>query len=530
MNKDIREAEVLVVGAGPTGLVLALWLKRKGIAVRIVDKSATPGETSRAIAVQARTLEFYRQLGIDQRLIALGQEVLEVTLRRKGKKVAVAKLGALGQGASPFPYLLFCPQDWHEGMLCEVLQELGVEVERSTEVTALREEGDRVIASLQKPTGLTEVTVQYVCGCDGAHSFVRHALDIPFQGGSYDHIFFVADAVAAGEALENGLQISVSRKSFCIVLPLPKENGVRLIGIVPPESEQKASITYEDVAEMVTQDTGLKVNFVNGFSTYRVHHRMAEHFSKGRNFLLGDAAHIHSPAGGQGMNTGIGDAINLAWKLADVLRGRLDKKVLETYAEERMAFARQLLRTTDTFFSVVASRSRFGSLFRTYILPTFFATAAKFKSLLGFAFRTISQTGIRYRESALSQGDIQELAGGDRLPWLSDRGEADNFQNLQSLDWQVHVYGQVKQEFRTAAGALARPVAVYEYGWTKECETKGFLRNAAYLIRPDGHIGALFETQSPLELLEYCESWGFRDFTNSKKSSPPTDSAIPGQF
>src|SRR5260221_719759 len=218
---SIRNTDVLIVGAGPTGLVLALWLMRLGVRVRIVDKTAGPGTTSRALAVQARTLELYMQIGVAGAVVARGRKMTTINLWRSGQHVAHVVFGDMGADLSPFPYALIYPQDEHERLVIEWMR---IEVER-----------------------------------------------------------------------------------------------------------------------------------VHWFSTYRVHHRVADHFRKGRAFLLGDAAHIHSPVGGQGMNTGIGDAVNLAWKIADVVRGRADPSLLDSYDPERIGFARRLVATTDQAFKAVTS-------------------------------------------------------------------------------------------------------------------------------------------------------------------------------
>ncbi|MCC2678340.1 MAG: hypothetical protein K0R29_916 [Pseudobdellovibrio sp.] len=500
---------VLICGAGPTGLVLALWLKRKGIAFRIFDKSAGPGETSRALAVQARTLEFYNQLGIARDLIDAGIEVPELILRRKGKKVATAKFGAIGKEMSPFPYLLFCSQDVHEALLCKQLEKEGVVIERQTELIGLSQNKNSVTAKIKSPKGVEVIKAEYLCGCDGARSAVRHFNEESFPGGSYEQIFFVADVQATGEMAEGGVQISVSMKDFCIVMPIKSKGSIRLTGVVPPESEKKEKLSYDDVAESIRINTGLNVKKVNWFSTYHVHHRVATHFQKGRVFIAGDAGHIHSPAGGQGMNTGIGDAINLAWKLSDVINGRFSEKILESYEAERMAFAKVLIKSTDQAFKVIASRGLAGSLFRTYVLPEFFSRVTRFKAGLKLMFRTVSQIRIHYHESFLSKGKLGTIRAGDRLPWAAIGG-SHNYEPLKNLDWQVHVYGKVKESFKKE---FKKPVAglelkLFEFPWSPGVAKKGFVESAVYVIRPDGHIATLSAAQNISYIKKYFKSIG----------------------
>jgi 2-polyprenyl-6-methoxyphenol hydroxylase-like FAD-dependent oxidoreductase len=495
-----NQTPILIVGAGPTGLVLALWLRKRGIAFRIIDKSSAPGATSRALAVQARTLEFYRQLGISEDLINAGIIAEKLTVRRLGKVAGRIQFGAAGKDMSPFAYLLFCSQDVHEGILCKILSDLGVEVERETELVSLEQSSECVTAVLKSPKGIETLQAEYLCGCDGAHSDVRHAIQMEFPGGKYSQIFFVADVQATGAMAEGGVQISVSPKDFCIVMPIKTKGSIRLTGIVPPECELKQKIIYDDVAESVKVNTGLKVTKVNWFSSYHVHHRVAKHFRRGRVFLSGDAGHIHSPAGGQGMNTGIGDAINLAWKLADVVGGRFSPALLDSYEPERIAFAQVLVKTTDTAFKLLAGRSAIGSAFRAYVLPGFFAALSRTTAFRKFAFRTVSQIRISYRKSQLSEGSLGKLHAGDRLPWVHSV-QGDNYDALKSLDWQIHIYGAVK----SALGLNLRrfDIPTYQFEWNKLAEQRGLSRDALYVVRPDGHIGFISVDQDTRRVENY---------------------------
>src|SRR3984885_8593238 len=350
------ETDVLIVGAGPTGLVLALWLKRLGVRVRIIDKTAEPGMTSRALGVQARTLEFYAQLGIADSIVEQGRWASAANLWTNGKPAAHIEFGALGASLSPFPYALIYPQDEHERFLIDCLAELGVTVERCTELVGFQHADLSVRTQILKPDGTKEFCrVGYVAGCDGAHSAVRERLGIGFPGGTYEHLFYVADVEASGPMMNGELNIAFDQSDFLVIFPLKGEKRARLIGMLRDREDMKSGdLTWNDVSQRVINRLHVDVERVNWFSTYRVHHRVAEHFRGGRAFLLGDAAHIHSPVGGQGMNTGIGDAVNLAWKLAAVLRGATPS-LLDTYETERIGFARRLVQTTDQAFTEVTS-------------------------------------------------------------------------------------------------------------------------------------------------------------------------------
>ncbi|HEY5128554.1 MAG TPA: FAD-dependent oxidoreductase [Bradyrhizobium sp.] len=211
----MTQTDVLIIGAGPTGLVLALWLTKLGVKVRIIDKTAKPGTTSRALAVQARTLELYRQLDLTEAVIAGGHRVPAVNLWVKGESAARIAFGSVGSDLTPYPFLHIFPQDQHERLLIERLQALGVAVERRTELIGFTDEKDRVTARLRGPDGQEfDCAAAYIAGCDGARSIVRETIGTGFPGGTYRQIFYVADVDATGPAL-NGECISIStRRTF----------------------------------------------------------------------------------------------------------------------------------------------------------------------------------------------------------------------------------------------------------------------------------------------------------------------------
>ena len=475
--------------------MLALWLTRLGVRVRIVDKTAEPGTTSRALAVQARTLEFYNQIGLADAVVEQGRKTIAANLWVAGKRAAHAVLGEMGAGLSPFPYALIFPQDEHERLLVERLSEAGVEVERRTELIKFEDAAGRVIAYLKRPDGVQEACeAAYIAGCDGAHSTVREALQIGFPGGVYEHLFYVADVEASGASVNGELNIALDKTDFLVVFPLKGEGRARLIGTVREESDhQRDELSWNDVSRRVLEWMPINVERVNWFSTYRVHHRVAGQFGVGRAFLLGDAAHIHSPVGGQGMNTGIGDAVNLAWKLAAVLRGQAEASLLDSYEQERIAFARRLVATTDRAFTAVTSSSALARLIRLHIVPLLLAPIYRSTAARRLMFRTVSQTAVNYRESSLSEGRAGAVHGGDRLPWVkSALNGSDNFAVLSSLAWQVHIYGEANAEIQRLCDERGLPLHVFP--WRPEVGRTGLQRNAVYLLRPDGYV-ALADTQ-----------------------------------
>ncbi len=518
--------QVLIVGAGPTGLVLALWLVRLGIKVRIVDKAAEPGTTSRALAVQARTLEFYRQIGLADAILARGREVEAANLWVAGRHVARAVFGDMGAGTSPYPYAFIFPQDEHERLLIDQLTAAGTSVEREMEFVGFEECGDdRVVARLQHGSGQTELCeAAFVAGCDGAHSTVRETISIDFAGGTYDHLFYVADVDAHGPVMNGDIHVALDRTDFLAVFPLKDARRARLVGTVQDEATMRGreNLTWDDVSRRVIEWLRVDVDRVHWFSTYRVHHRVASRFRHGRIFLLGDAAHVHSPVGGQGMNTGIGDAVNLAWKLAAVLQRRADDRILETYEPERIAFARRLVATTDQAFTGVTSSSTIARVMRLRVVPWVLPTLLAFKAVRHLAFRTVSQTAVNYRGSALSRGHAGAVHGGDRLPWVQFEGPndgADNFAPLTSLTWQVHIYGRAMPEIRVVCAD--QHLALHEFSWQSAMTRAGLERDALYLVRPDGYVALAATEQSTSELRAYLEAHGICGLSRNEVPGSP---------
>ena len=311
-------------------------------------------------------------------------------------------------------------QDDNERIMGEHLRHWDMAVQWNTELVALEQQPDRVVATLKDPDGSTRtIAAAYVAGCDGSRSSVRELSGIGFPGAPYEHAFFVADTDATGPMVADELNVFLWRSGFHLYFPMRGTNRWRVIGILPRELSAKDHLTFEELIPSLLQvgGPGLSFNACHWFSTYRIHHRCTERFRDRRAFLLGDAAHIHSPMGGQGMNTGLQDAYNLAWKLALVISDRADQSLLDTYEAERRPFAQQLLATTDRAFRVVVSDGWLAGMLRTQVVPRVAAIAMRRKQVQRAAFRTISQIGIRYRSEpafAHARGREQEGAAGRR--------------------------------------------------------------------------------------------------------------------
>ena len=505
----MTRSQVLIAGAGPTGLVLALWLAKQGVNVRIIDKTEGPGTTSRALAVQARTLELYRQLDLADEVIARGHKVPAMNLWAKGVKAARVPFELVGADLTPYAFPLIFPQDQHEKLLIERLQSFGVALERRTELLSFTDRGDGVTARLRGPDGAEEnCEADYIAGCDGARSIVRETIGAGFPGGAYQQVFYVADVEAIGPSADGELHIDLDTSDFLAIFPLAGPGRARLVGTVRDDrADHPGALKFEDVSDLAIQHMKVEVRKVNWFSTYRVHHRVADRFRQGRAFLLGDAAHIHSPAGGQGMNTGIGDAINLAWKLAQVLAGRAPDSLLDSYEAERIGFARRLVATTDRGFSFATAEGPVANFLRTRLAPVLAGAAFRLEPVREFLFRTVSQITLNYRGSPLSVGEAGEVKAGDRLPWTPN-ASAEESAAMTRIGWQALVYGEVSTA--VADWARDRGVPLHLFDFTPAHEHAGLVRDALYLLRPDTYVALIEPRPEPTVLDRYFHERGLK--------------------
>ena len=497
------ESDVLIVGAGPTGLMLANQLARRGVRATIIDRHAGPSLQTRALAVHARTLEIYARMGLIDRALELGKRATGANLWTHGRPSARVPLGDIGQDLSPYPFVLILGQDDNERVLGEKLRDGGVEVRWNTELVGLVQHASHVEARIRHPDGtIGDVAVAWVAGCDGARSAVRELSGIPFEGAPYEHVFFVADTQMTGPMVPDELNVYLWRRGFHLFFPMRGRDHWRVVGILPEHLREKNDLTFPEVIPAVRQEAGAELSFTacSWFSTYRIHHRCAARFREGRCFLLGDAAHIHSPMGGQGMNTGLQDAYNLAWKLALVVSRRAGSILLDSFEDERMPVAHRLLSTTDRAFSLVSSDSWLAGLVRTRVIAKIMGAAMRIDRIRRLAFLTISQTGIRYPDGPLSRtlDGLPATAprAGDRFPWLrvklaSNGPVEDLFDQLDDTRFNLIAIGQGLPH--GALSALGDLVVVHEVS-SDPANQRELARNAVpwpsfYLLRPDGHVG-----------------------------------------
>jgi 2-polyprenyl-6-methoxyphenol hydroxylase-like FAD-dependent oxidoreductase len=512
------KTDVMIIGAGPTGLALACQLIRYGVDFLIFDKKETTTPYSKAIGVQARTLEIYEQIGLAEDLIELGAIAERARLVEGGEVRGEVELAEIGKGMSPYPFLLIVEQGLHEKILYDFIKAHGRDILWQTELESLSQDQDGVTARFQQPGGERQtVEAKFLVGCDGAKSIVRRQLGLEFAGSTFERLFYVADVQIDWSFSHDALMVCLAQHTITAFFPMRGDNSYRIVGTFPENHPKEADeILYAEIEEQINADTKLNLDItkVNWFSTYKVHSRRVNKFGEGRCFVAGDAAHIHTPAGAQGMNTGIQDGYNLAWKLALSLRGHIDDRVLESYNEERLANAQRLLETTDRMFNFGASDEWLIAYIRTHIFPYIANFVLHFGAVKKIIFPLISQIGINYRECSLSnhRGDDDfEVKAGDRLPYFLIEGES-VYDRLRQPCFHLLVFSDSRSDYESLKTELE-----HEYGDRIDfnvvplqphvAEIFGTEQPFSLLLRPDNYIGFVSSEASLAEVRAYLSEF-----------------------
>ncbi|RYY36698.1 MAG: monooxygenase [Sphingobacteriaceae bacterium] len=417
-----QHTQVLIVGAGPSGLMMAAQLLRNGVQPVIIDQRDGPTHHTKALAVQARTMEIYRQMGLVDRVLKEGKPSEGVTFNQDGKAHASFRFNNIGESQTPFPYVFFYPQSRNERLLLDELTRLCCPVYWNTSLIKVQQHTQNVSVVVTDGTTEQTITCDWLIGADGAHSAVRKQLGIKFSGDTYPHTFYLIDAQLAPGQLQNNIELHLAKKGLAAFFPMPDADNYRILGDLPVSLENKEEVNVDDVLPYLQKVTNwhIDIRHTNWFSLYRIHHRAAENFRAGNCFLIGDAAHIHSPVGGQGMNTGLQDAYNLAWKLAGVINGQLSKQILDSYAAERMPVARQLVNTTDRAFNIITTSNFAVNFAKRWVISQVLKMMWGSQKFKEFFFRQISQTAISYRDSKINLhlSRSSAIKAGDRLPYI----------------------------------------------------------------------------------------------------------------
>jgi hypothetical protein len=352
------------------------------------------------------------------------------------------------------------------------------------------------------------VDAKIMVACDGAKSIVRHALGLKFEGSTFERMFYVADVEVDWEFGHDALQVFLMKESLLAFFPMVGDKRFRIVGTFPEEfAKDEGDILFGEIEERIKSDTELEhfdISNVNWFSTYKVHTRHVDKFSVGRVFLAGDSAHIHSPAGGQGMNTGIQDGYNLAWKLAWVLTGRSSTELLNTYNEERLPNAEQLTKTTDRFFGLVASPEPFLVFTRLYIFPYIAQFLFRLDPVKRFVFPRISQIQINYEDDSLSrQAGSYKVKAGDRMPWFRIDGRS-IYDDLREPTFHLLVFADGKTDISAFHPPAAESMDRHDYSlFPHIAELFGSTGSFFVILRPDNYIGLISNDLSAAAFDDY---------------------------
>ncbi|WP_247827209.1 FAD-dependent monooxygenase [Arthrobacter antioxidans] len=483
-----EDIEVLVVGAGPTGLMLANWLVKLGRRIALIDGKDGPTVESRALGVHSRSLEIYDQLGVIDRVLA---EAVRVESVRQGfghASFAPVPLAGLGRGITPYPGIHVLEQSANERILGDNLRTLGGTVRWRHRLVSLEQVGDGVLAVVEGPDGPSTIRARFAVGCDGAGSTVRSLCGTDFEGTTSRQSFYLVDAVGVDGLNPASVNVRLGATAFLLAFPMRSaedgRTGQRLIGTAG--DDDAPDITEEGARRRMAEGFGVTYEDSRWFSTYRVHHRIAARFRTGSVFLAGDAAHVHSPVGAQGMNTGLQDAHNLAFKLHDVISGRAPDALLDRYGAERRPVAVRLLQTTDTAFRGLISTSRTAVLVRRFVprvvVPVIVTVLPRLpigRRLAGY----LGQVRIHYRMEGAQEGRRRDAVVGRRLQWTGD-----NFDALRSASWQLHLYAPDPAAARRAeAAAVELGLPLHSFGSTGSTPLRP---GTLYLVRPDGFVAA----------------------------------------
>jgi 2-polyprenyl-6-methoxyphenol hydroxylase-like FAD-dependent oxidoreductase len=471
--------QVLICGAGPVGLTLAIELTRFGVPVRIIDKSATRTDKSKALVLWSRTLELFEGSGLTQTFVATGNKVHSAQTMSGGKLIASVDLSLVKD--TPYPFALMIPQSETERVLEEHLAALGVLVERNTELTAFSDYGGKITVTIHSG-GVEQTTeVEWLVGSDGAHSVVRHGLGFEFTGTTEASDWALADLHLTGSVSPDVLKLYWHSEGVLALFPMGSER-YRVIANLPPlQGSSRPDPTLEDIQQLIDRRgaQGAVASCPLWLTTFHINERKVREYRRGNVMLAGDAAHIHSPAGGQGMNTGMQDAFNLAWKLAMVWDGRAGDSLLETYSSERSAVGDMVLRNATRLTTAVALQNPVAQMLRN--------TVAHF--ILGFSkvqeagARTLTEVDISYPDSSLtvasaSQTRSDQPTAGQRVP----------------AGFEGMTQGQIGHAAKFIVAGAARDVQSLLADFPTLVDVSSTAASSQprlRIIRPDGYVGLL---------------------------------------
>ncbi len=519
---------VLIAGAGPTGLAAALELSRLGVAVRLIEKAPSPATTSRAIGVQARTLELLDQRGLAGEMVRLGNPARGGSVYGGGKRVFRLDFSRVD---SRYNYLLFISQAETERILREAIGRHGIEIERGVELIgiaqeALGDEASPVTAILRRADGkLEEAKAPWLISAEGAHSVSRATLGLQFEGKTLDEAYALGDLHLAGDLPESDFHIFSSEHGFMGMFPMGG-GRYRLIASNPfSRPEKNTAPSLDELQRIYDQRSHIpaRLHDMSWSSWFHINSRMVPRLKIGRILLGGDAAHIHSPAGAQGMNTGIQDMINLGWKLALVIQGRAPASLLDTYEQDRLPVMRDVLFKTENLTGLIGAENPLVRTIFNQLGPYIGGSALVQES----STARMSQVALTYRNSPLSDNHAHggSLHAGDRVPDLpvryrvaagwSDAGlhellDPSRFVLLVAHGTDADTLDPAMREAATAFGAecVVRELCPRTEAADRTRYETALGKSAAYLVRPDGYVGlAAGPNAAAARLAAYRRRW-----------------------
>ena len=490
LSRPPTDCQVLVVGAGPTGLVLAAELLSRGISTRVIDQGDGVALQARAIGIHARTLEVLAMMGLAERFLADGQVVRHMRFYSEGRCLTSLEFAHNG---SRFGFMLMLPQDQNERLLRARVTELGGIVENRTELTGLTIGGDAVTAAVRVPGGRAgTITAGYVVGCDGAHSRVRRELGATFHGHPYPQDWLLADVRLNWDLRADATHAFFRHNGLPVILFPMRGNRWRLTLPFAGDRDAQAPPTLEEIQRLTDQRAPrpVVVSDPSWLACFRSHRRSASVYRQGRALLAGDAVHIHSPAGGQGLNTGIMEAHNLGWKLALVAAGRAPDALLDSYGAERRPVAEEVLKLTHALVHYGTLTQPVRRRARDVVVPAL----GRSEVIQRRAARRMSQVYASYPPGPLVRPSRERgaLRAGQRMPDLQVRAGGQATTLLDVLRGGKHVLVVPDAH---AARVLSDP-ALRPFRSDLDIVTQSPAPGAEgaqpfILIRPDGHVAAL---------------------------------------
>jgi 2-polyprenyl-6-methoxyphenol hydroxylase-like FAD-dependent oxidoreductase len=484
------KTQLIIIGAGPTGLSMAAELIRHKVDFIIIEKNERTTHLSKAIAIQARTLEIFQELGIADEAIKRGQLTTGMNLFSKGRQRASVDLAGLGKGLSEFSFALSLEQSKTEQLLAEYLLKNEKQVQWGSELRHFEQDEKGVAVYYKDKNGADQIAeADYLVGCDGAGSLVRHQLGFTFEGSTESKLFYVADVILKSPVInQNRLYMYMIPKGFVLFFPMEGTGHYRIIGVLPEHGDDNHEYSFQEVEPVIKKGIVTPVDFeqLQWFSTYKVHSRKANSFMDRRCFIAGDAAHIHTPAGGQGMNTGIQDAYNLAWKIAYRLKGEVNDKVLQSYNTERTQNAKRLLNTTDRMFDIMAGVNGFWNFIRLGFFPVFLVVLSTSNFVRRRIFPLLSQIGIAYHDSYLTtKSTVGKVKAGDRMHYFVFADGRTIFSYLSEPVFKLLYFGHQPVENPSNSFGITMNFQSFT-----EIPASIFGSNTDFyvLVRPDNHI------------------------------------------